>query len=428
MKTLINLTRLTRVLVCGLALLAGQAQAEFMDRVLVIVNEDVITQTEFDNRLNNLLRDISDQGQTPPADLPKQLLQSMISDRLKTQEAQKRGIEITQAELDNAIERFAAQQNLTVEQLRQSLTASGRSYSQFSDNVKDSMLISRLTEFYARSRVVVPDYEIDGFIAANNLDQDNTEYLLSHLMLNGTEDNLERAQQIRDQIGQGLSFEQAVFKYSEAPNAAQGGLLGWRTKAQLPEVFVNEVSKASVGDVSPVITSPNALHILKVIDIKGDRNEIVQTKVRHILIGSTSEVAKAQAAKKLNKIRQRILDGESFDDLARIFSDDAVSAASGGDLGWVSPGDMVKPFEAMLDKMPLNKVSEPMETQFGMHIMEVEDRRKKNITDQLMRVQADNILRRQRADREFQQWIRELQEGAYVKHVADPIQMQASNN
>jgi len=208
-----------------------------------------------------------------------------------------------------------------------------------------------------------------------------------------------------------------------ATNAQEGGVLGWRTTAKLPDVFVQAVKDARPGDVSGVLETPNALHILKVLNFKGDRNEIIQSKVRHILISATSRIAKKQASKKLLDIRQRIRNGEDFDDLARIYSDDSVSAANGGDLGWVSPGQMVQPFEQVFEKMPLNEVSEPVETQFGVHILRVEDRRDKNISKELMRVRADNILRRQRADREFQQWIRELQEGAYVEHVADPIQL-----
>lgn len=409
-------------------LLPYVTHAAFMDRVLVVVNEDVITQSEFDHRLNAVLIDIKDRGQTPPADLPKQLLEGMISDRLKTQEANRRGIQVSDQELDQAILRFARQQNLSVPQLKQSLITSGRSYKQFTESVRDSLTISRLTEFYARSRVVVPEYEIDGFIAANNLDQDTNEYLIAHIMLLNPEQNRERAQDIRDEISQGLSFQEAVLKYSEATNAQEGGVLGWRTTSQLPEVFVGAVKDSRPGDVSGVLESPNGLHILKVLDFKGDRNEIVQSKVRHILISATSQVAKKQAAKKLRKIRQRIIDGESFDELARIYSDDSASAAVGGGLGWVSPGQMVKPFEDMVDKMPIMEtISEPVETQYGVHILRVEDRRDKNISQEMLRVRADNILRRQRADREFQQWIRELQEGAYVEHIADPIQLSGDN-
>lgn len=409
-------------------LLPYVSHAAFMDRVLVVVNEDVITQSEFDHRLNAVLIDIKDRGQTPPADLPKQLLEGMISDRLKTQEANRRGIQVSDQELDQAILRFARQQNLSVPQLKQSLITSGRSYKQFTESVRDSLTISRLTEFYARSRVVVPEYEIDGFIAANNLDQDTNEYLIAHIMLLNPEQNRERAQDIRDEISQGLSFQEAVLKYSEATNAQEGGVLGWRTTSQLPEVFVGAVKDSRPGDVSGVLESPNGLHILKVLDFKGDRNEIVQSKVRHILISATSQVAKKQAAKKLRKIRQRIIDGESFDELARIYSDDSASAAVGGGLGWVSPGQMVKPFEDMVDKMPIMEtISEPVETQYGVHILRVEDRRDKNISQEMLRVRADNILRRQRADREFQQWIRELQEGAYVEHIADPIQLSGDN-
>jgi peptidyl-prolyl cis-trans isomerase SurA len=399
----------------------GTAHASFMDRVLVIVNEDVITQTEFDHRLSTVLGDIKKNGGTKPEGIEKQLLDGMVSDRLQIQEAKRRGITISDDELNNALGRFGSKQGLDLQQLMLQVEAQGQSFQRFSESVRESLIISRLTEYYARTRVVVPDYEIDGFIAQNKMDDAGAEYQIAHILIKDPQTNRELANRAMSELKSGLSFQDAVSKYSEATDAEEGGVIGWRRLDQLPVVFREPIKSVSVGGVTDLLESANGFHILKLLDLKGEREEIIQNEVRHILISSTTDVAKSQAAKKLRKIRQRILNGENFSDLARIYSDDSVSAATGGSLGWVSPGEMVSPFEEMFKKLPIGEVSGPTYTQYGVHILEVLDRRKKNITDRVIRGKVDNILRRQRAEREFQQWIRELKEQAYIEHVSEPV-------
>lgn len=391
-----------------------------LDKVLVIINEDVITQTEFDYRKRTVISDMQNAERPLPPNLDKQLLDSMISDRLQVQEAKRRGITISDEELAQTIERFASQQNLSSAQLKASIEQSGQPFSLFESTVRDSLTISRFSEYYARSRVVVPDYEIDGWLAANNLDQENVEYEIAQILIKGGDEKRQLAEQVRSEIEAGLSFQNAAIRYSDAVDAAEGGVIGWRKPAQMPEIFVTAVKDLQAGEVSQVVQSPNGFHILNLINVKGERAEILQNSVRHILISAESKVAKAQATKRAVELRQRIIDGEDFEALARIYSDDSVSAAAGGSLGWVSPGEMVAPFEDTFISLPIGQVSQPVETRFGVHILRVEDRRKKNVSEQMKRARADSILRRQRADREYGQWVRELLEGAYVKHVAKP--------
>lgn len=418
MKTLIRNT-VAMVAIAASVSLAAQQESAFMDRVLVIVNEDVITQSEFDYRLQTVLQEFNETNKAP-ANLNKQLVDSMVSDRLQVQEANRRGIEIGDEELAQAIERFAAQQNVSVAQLSASLESQGQPFGKFSESVRDSLTISRFTDYYARTRVVVPDYEIDGHLQANNLTGDNSEYNVAHILITKSDKNADLAEKVRKEIDEGLSFQQAVLTYSEATDAQDGGVIGWRAEKDLPEVWKSSVKGLEAGEVSQVIAGDNALHILKLLERKGDKTEIIQTQVSHILIKAESNVAKSQASKKLLDLRQRILNGEDFDDLARIYSDDTGSAATGGSLGWVSPGQMVQPFEEAFKQIALNEISEPINTQFGMHILKVEERRKKNVTEQIKRRQAEDVLRRQRAGREFGQWVRELLEGAYVEHVSKP--------
>jgi len=418
MKTFIINTVAIVIIAVSASAVAQQTSA-FMDRVLVIVNEDVITQSEFDYRLKTIEQDIKDAGQRPP-NLNKQILDSMVSERLQVQEANRRGIEVGNQELSQAIGRFAAQQNATVAQLQASFEAQGQPFEKFTESVRDTLTISRFKEFYARSRVVVPGYEIEGWLEVNNINEDDSGYEFARILIKSPDVNADLAQQVRDEIEGGLSFQQAVLSYSEAPDASTGGVIPMRLAKDLPEIWKDPLKNMEVGQVSDVIVGENALHILKLLDRTGEKTEIVQTQVSHILIKAESKVAKSQASKRLFELKQRILDGEDFDTLARIYSDDTGSAATGGSLGWVSPGEMVQPFEEAFNQIPLNQVSEPIDTQFGMHILKVEERRKKNVTEQIARARAENILRRQRAEREFGQWVRELLEGAYVEHVTAP--------
>ena len=396
------------------------SNANFMDRVLVIVNEDVITQSEFEYRLKTVQADMHRKNQTPEftPELRSQLLESMVADRLQIQEADRRGIDIPDDALGLALERFAAGQQLTPVQLRQRIEGQGQSFTRFSESVRETLIISRLTDYYASVIVKVPDYEIEGLIARNPaVDQ----YLVAQILLSNPDKNYELADKLVNDLRGGQSFQQTVLMYSEATNAQEGGVLPWRTLEQLPDVWAEALKSIKVGNVTNVIRGENGLHILKLLELKGDREEILQSKVRHILISSTTQVAQARAAKKLFSIRKRIVDGEEFSKLARIYSDDSVSAALGGDLGWVSPGSMVPPFEQAYQKLALGEVSNPIATQYGIHIIEVLDRREKNITDQVMRSRADQVLRRQRAEREFEQWVRELKEQAYVEYVSEPV-------
>jgi len=401
-------------------LAVNTSYADFMDRVLVIVNEDVITQSEFSYRVKTVQADMRRNNQnleiTP--ELRSQVLESMVADRLQIQEADRRGIEIPDDALKLALERFAVGQQLTPIQLRQRIEEQGQSFNRFSESVRETLVISRLTDYYASVIVKVPDYEIDGMIARNpSVDQ----YLVAQILISNTEKNQELADNLVSDLRSGKSFQQAVLMYSEATNAQDGGVLPWRTLEQLPDVWAQALKSIKVGDVTQVIRGENGLHILKLLELKGDREEILQSKVRHILISSNTQVAQAQAAKKLFNIRKRIIDGEDFSQLARIYSDDSASAALGGGLGWVSPGSMVPPFEQAYQKLALGEVSNPIATQYGMHIIEVLDRREKNITDQIIRSRADQVLRRQRAEREFEQWVRELKEQAYVEYVSEPV-------
>lgn len=394
--------------------------AQISDRVLVVVNDDVITQSEFDFRLANVQADAARVGQPLPEDVNDQLIETMINDRLQLQEAERRELEVSDEEVDAAIAQFAEQQGQTVSEFEASLGDSGQAVALFSQTVRDSLTISLLTEFYTNNRVFVPEYEVDGAMSQNKLGEAAIEYQVAHLFVKDADANRERVAGIREEILNGLDFATAVGQYSEGAGVESGGLIGWRTADALPELFSTVIKDVEIGSVSEVLESPNGLHILQLVDRKGQRIEILQSNVRHILIEAESDVARKQAGKKLIDIKQQIIDGAEFTEMARIYSDDSVSAADGGSLEWVNPGQMVQPFEDTYEKLGIGEMSDPVETQFGMHLIQVIDRRNENVTELVMRNRVRGVLRRQRATREFEQWVQQLKEQAYISHVADP--------
>ncbi len=409
----------------ALAMLGGFSSTsslaeEFDDKVLVIVNEDVITQSEYEARKRVLLAEMQQPESELPADFSDNVIEGMISDRLQMQEAERRELERSQEEINSAVQRYIAQQNIDMAQFLRDLAAEGQTMEDFRTTIRDSIALTRLRDYYARARVLVPDYEIDGFLAVNGSRMNDVQYQVAHLLIREPEQNRELAQRVRQEIVETGDFAAAVARYSDGADAQEGGVMGWRRPEQLPEVFASALKDTKVGEVTPVLESPNGLHILKLMDLQGERTEVIQHKTSHILVEADTQVARAQAAKKLRDLREQVRAGIAFSDLARIHSDDSVSASAGGSLGWVTPGDMVREFEDMMVAVPLNEVSEPFSSQFGEHILLVEDRRQKNITEEMLRIRADSILRRQRADREFSQWVRELKDQAYIEHVAQP--------
>jgi peptidyl-prolyl cis-trans isomerase SurA len=420
----INVARTFSVVSLMVFLLFGIQQSvvfAFSDRVLVVVNDDVVTQSEFSYRYRLVTKDYdANPDVNPPADLRERLLDTLVSEKLQIQEALQRKLSVSDAEVEVGIERYAAQQGMSVAQLRESLAREGQAFESFVKALRDNILIARLNEYYAQVRVSVPDYEIDGFLARTNWGSDQTEYLIAHILLPAEDGNAELAQQIVDQLRGGASFQQAVLTYSTATNASDGGLIGWRRKEQLPTVFAEALDDLSLGGISDVIQGPNGFHILKLQDQRGEATEIVQSKVQHILIKADTQIARKRATLQIQDLRERILNGEDFAALARIFSDDTVSASLGGDLGWVSSGQMVKPFEAAFKSLEIGELSQAVETRFGIHLLRVNARQTKNVTEQLARSRAESILRRQRAEREYSQWVRSLRDKAYIQEVNKP--------
>jgi peptidyl-prolyl cis-trans isomerase SurA len=402
-----------------------------VDRIVAVVNDEVITQNDLNERVNLVVHQIQRQGgQLPPADvLSHQILERMINDLVQVQLAKENGIKVDDATLDRTIERIAAENNMQLSQFRQALERDGIVYTRFRDDIRNEITIQRLRERDVDGRVTVSESEVDNFLATQNAQAGgDVEYRLSHILVlvpeQASPEQIEakraRAEEALKEIKGGAEFAQVAAGFSDAQDALQGGVLGWRAPARMPTVFAEVVRTMKAGDVSPVLRSANGFHIVKVQEVRNrDTPTIVeQTHARHILIKVNEIVSDSDAKTRIERIRDRIESGAKFEDQAKLNSDDG-SAARGGDLGWVSPGDTVPPFEEAMNKLKINEISQPVRTTFGWHLIQVTGRRTQDITAERRRDQARMALRQRKSDEMFQDWLRQTRDRTYVEIKTD---------
>ncbi|MEX0960799.1 MAG: peptidylprolyl isomerase [Burkholderiales bacterium] len=418
------------------ALLAVPAWAQerardtvLLDRVVAVVNSEVLTRIDLDEQVKIATQQLSRQGTPLPAEdvLERQLLERMITARVLLQTARETGIRVEDVQLQRAIERIAQENDLTPEQLRQTMERDGISYSRFREEVRNEILIARLKEREVDSRISITDLEIDAYLRNQELlgGQDD-EYNLAHILVTVPEQATPEQIQARREVAEralaqlrgGADFRQVSASFSDAQNALEGGMLGWRTASRLPEIFVDAARTLRVGDISPAIRSPNGFHILKLVDKRGNQSPVIvqQTRARHILVRLSEIVSEADAKQRLSSLKERMEMGESeFAELARLHSEDA-SAARGGDLGWLSPGDTVPEFERAMSALEPGEVSDPVRTQFGWHLIEVLERREEDMSKERQRLLAREAIRQRKADEAYQEWIRLQRDRAYVEY------------
>lgn len=400
-----------------------------LDRVVAVVNSEVLTRIDLDEQVKIATQQLSRQGTPLPAEdvLERQLLERMITARVLLQTARETGVRVEDAQLQRAIERIAQENDLTPEQLRQTMERDGISYSSFREEVRNEILIARLKEREVDSKISITDLEIDAYLRNQELlgGQDD-EYNLAHILVTvpeqATPEQIQARREVAEralaQLREGADFRQVSASFSDAQNALEGGMLGWRTASRLPEIFVDAVRTLRVGDISPAIRSPNGFHILKLVDKRGNQSPVIvqQTRARHILVRLSEVVSESDARQRLSSLKERMEMGESeFAELARLHSEDA-SAARGGDLGWLSPGDTVPEFERAMSALEPGEVSDPVRTQFGWHLIEVLERREEDMSKERQRLLAREAIRQRKADEAYQEWIRLQRDRAYVEY------------
>ncbi len=400
---------------------------QFIDRIVAVVNNDIITQHELNERIRVVKNQLEGQKiQLPPQDvLEKQLLERMINERVQLQFASETGIRVDDGALDQAIARIAEGNRMPLDQLRQALEKDGVSFTKFREDIRNEITLSRVKEREADNKVVVTENELESYFANQAQKGNDTEFNLGHILIQVPEQasaeqiqvRKKRAEQALAELNKGSDFGLVSASFSDAANALQGGELGWRPASRLPQLFTEALNKLQPGDVSPLLRSPNGFHLLKLYDKRGRDAVLVvtQTHARHILVKTNEVLSAADARHRLTELKERLDNGANFADLARLHSEDG-SASKGGDLGWLSPGDTVPDFENAMIKLPINVVSPPTQTQFGWHLIEVLERRKEDVTQEKQKLRAKLEIRERKADEAYQEFVRQLRDRAYVEY------------
>lgn len=403
------------------------ADIEKLDRIVAIVDQTVITEQELEGRIKTVTAQLAKQGNEMPPEnvLRKQILERLISDALQLEFAAQTGVRIDDNQLDRTVERIAEQNQLSLSEFSSALAADGVSMRKFRSDIKSEITIARLRDREIESRVTVTESEIDNLLTSQAARNENSdEYEISHILIRTPEDASpetiaeakQKAENAAAEITLGASFAQISASASDAPNALEGGALGWKDNTQIPALFADALKNMQVGDLSPILRSPNGFHILKLTNKRGGTSQLLieQTHARHILIKLSEVMSDNEAKTKIDGIKNRLDNGEKFEVLARQFSEDG-SASSGGDLGWVNPGDTVPDFEKAMLALKDNEISEPVRTPFGWHIIQVLERRAQDMTKESTRLKARQEIRARKSEEAYQDWIRELRDRAYVE-------------
>ncbi len=398
-----------------------------MDRIVAIVDQTVITEQELENRITSLSAQLRKQGTELPEEniLRKQILERLISDALQLQYAAQTGIKVDDVQLDKTIERIAEQNKMTIRQFHDALNQDGISIRKFRADIRNEIIIARLREREVESRVNVSESEIDNYLTTqSSSNQNQDEYEISHILIRVPEEaateDVQKAKTKVDEalsaIAAGTSFAKVSASFSDAPNALEGGNIGWKSSGQVPALFLDALKTMQKGDVSAPLRSPNGFHILKLNDKRGGSSPLIieQTHARHILIKLSEIMSEKDAKQKMDGIKERLDNGENFEVLARQFSEDG-TASNGGDLGWVNPGDTVPQFEKAMNSLKQDEISEPVLSPFGWHIIQVLERRKQDMSKEAARLKARQEIRARKADEAYQDWVRELRDRAFVE-------------
>lgn len=414
---------------------ASKGEPRLVDSIIAVVNNEVITRSDLVERTRMIERRMTSQGVAlpPRADLQRQLLERMIIERAQLQLAKEAGIRVDDVFLDRAMARIAEQNNMTLNEFRNQIERDGTPLPRFREELRDEITMQRLREREVENKIQITDAEVDSLLAAEasagaaqGMQEVNLAHILVRIPENASPEQLAtlrgRAVNALQQIKTGGDFAKIAATMSDAPEALKGGEVGWRNQERLPQLFLDTIRPMKQGEVSDIIKSANGYHILKVL---GKRSAsaaspampaVKQTRARHILIKVNQVVSSADARRKLVEIKQR-LDNKAatFEELAKLFSND-LSSSKGGDLGWIYPGDTVPEFERAMDALKPGEVSEPVESPFGMHLIQVVERKTDDVSQERQRLAARQVLRERKLDEATQDWVRQLRDRAYVEY------------
>jgi len=419
-------------LVLALLPLTAQAQTQAprkvltIDRIVAVVNGEVITRHELSQRVRVVSAQLAQQKTPLPAPevLDRQVLERMVSDRVLLQHARETGIRVDDGQLEKILARVAADSKMTLTQFRDALERDGLSFARFREDIRDEVTMVRLREREVDARIVVTEAEIDNLLRTRETQQGAAEELaLAHILVRLPEgaspeqiaERRARAEQALLAVRGGADFGQIAASFSDAPDALKGGDMGSRPLDRWPALFADAARVLKVGDISGVLRSPAGFHILRVVARRASGSPVIvqQTRARHILIRVNELTSEADARNRLIGLRERIENGAAFAELARLHSDDG-SASRGGELGWISPGDTVPEFERAMDALKPGELSAPVRSDFGVHLIQVLERRNEDLTAERQRLLARQTIRARKADESVQEWVRQLRDRAFV--------------
>lgn len=431
-RTKLTLVLLPAILTLNILVPAKSHSAEELDRIIAVVNEDVITLNEFEMRVSDYARQLKlSQSESPELKaLKKQVLERMITNRVQLQQATQFGITIDDIALNRMLEKLASSNNVTLDQLRDTLEREGIVFERFREQSREELIIKQLQQRMVANKVNVTDQEINQFVQKSLAQEsDNTEYHLLHILISTPENakpedikkSAEKARQLQAKITQGADFSELAVRESDGRNALDGGDLGLRTTSELPEIFVDAVRNLEIGGTSKPVRSASGFHILKVKNKTSNRQMVIQTHARHILIRTGADINDDQARSTLAELRNRLMQGEDFAELASQYSQDPGSKDRGGDLGWADPGAFVSEFKEVMNSLKDGQLSEPFRSQFGWHLMQVISRRDQDKTKANIEAQARKAIRQRKIDEELRLWLRRIRDEAYVEYIDKTI-------
>ena len=409
-----------------------------VDTIAAVVNNDVITVGELNERIGQIESRLKTQNiALPPRDvLQKQVLEHMIVESAQVQLAKEMGLRIDDTQLDRTIARIAESRHMTLQQFQQQIEQGGIPFEKYRENVRNDITMQRLRDREVVNKIQINDAEVDHLLGADTQMQMPEQVKLGHILVripeNASPEQIaekhERAEKILKILQSGGDFQQNAASYSDADEGLSGGDIGWRSTDRLPKVFVEALSGLKPGDMTGIIKSPNGFHILKVLDkrsmstgseqIQGiaSGHTVQQIHARHILIKVNQLVSADEAKRKLLDLKQRIQNNSAtFDELAKTYSNDT-SANRGGDLGWIYPGDTVPEFEKALVSLQPGEISDPVETQFGFHLIQVLEKKTDDMSLERKRIAAKQALRERKIAEATEEWLRQLRDRAYVEY------------
>lgn len=427
MGTVSRILRGAAVVLLAVAVCGARAETRELDRIVAIVDDDVITASELLERMRFIQRQFEASGRALPPDdvLMSQLLERLVLDSLQMQMGRRAGIRVSEEELTRAVLSIAQQNGLDLETFQAALAQDGMSYRDFREQIRREMIIGRVQQNRVNDRIYISPQELRNFLdspvgRAATADDYRVGHILLSVSGDASADAVEAAEreasELVEELRAGADFAQLAVARSAGQRALDGGDLGWRKAGQLPSLFAEAVIGAEVGEVLDPIRSSSGFHVVKLMDKRGaGESTVLQTHARHILVQPSEIRSEAEAEELIRELHGRLEAGEDFEQLAREHSDDPGSALSGGDLGWAMPGQMVPAFDDTMNATEEGELSEPFRSEFGWHVLEVLERREEDMSDEVRERQAMRILRDRRFDEELQAWLAEIREEAFVE-------------